>query len=41
MAEIFVGSKQLTITDKIKNISFPVLVQYPTNETSSEIAFGP
>jgi predicted dienelactone hydrolase len=41
MTEIFVGSKQLTIKDEIKNISFPVLVHYPTYETSRPIAFGP
>jgi predicted dienelactone hydrolase len=41
MAEIFVGSKQLTIKDESKNISFPVLVHYPTYETSKPIAFGP
>jgi predicted dienelactone hydrolase len=41
MTEIFVGSKQLTIKDESKNISFPVLVHYPTYETSKPIAFGP
>jgi predicted dienelactone hydrolase len=41
MTEIFVGSKQWAIKDEIKNISFPVLVQYPTYETPSPIAFGP
>ena len=41
MTEIFVGSKQLIIEDKIKNISFPVLVQYPTLESSRPISFGP
>lgn len=41
MAEIFVGSKQLTVKDEINNISFPVLVQYPTYETPRPIAFGP
>lgn len=41
MAEIFVGSKQLTVVDEIKNISFPVLVQYPTFEVSKTTAFGP
>lgn len=41
MTEIFTGSKQLTIKDEIKNISFPVLVHYPTYKKSSPIAFGP
>ncbi|MEO6404400.1 MAG: alpha/beta fold hydrolase [Ferruginibacter sp.] len=41
MTEVFVGSKQFTITDEIKNISFPVLVQYPTYEIAKPIAFGP
>ena len=41
MKEIFVGSKQLIIKDEIKNISFPVLLHYPTFETSKPIAFGP
>ena len=41
MTEIFVGSRQLTVKDDLKNISFPVLVHYPTHETSKPIAFGP
>ncbi|WP_316825521.1 alpha/beta hydrolase family protein [Pedobacter miscanthi] len=41
MTDFFVGSKQLTIRDEIKNISFPVLVHYPTNEISQPIGFGP
>lgn len=41
MIEFFVGSKQLTIKDEIKNISFPVLVHYPTREISKPISFGP
>jgi predicted dienelactone hydrolase len=41
MTEIFVGSKQWTIRDEAKNISFPVLVQYPTHETAKPVAFGP
>ena len=41
MTEIFAGSKQFIIKDEIKNISFPVLVHYPTYETSRPIAFGP
>jgi len=41
MTEIFVGSKQFTIEDEIKNISFPVLLHYPTYEASRPTAFGP
>jgi predicted dienelactone hydrolase len=41
MTEVFIGSKQLTIEDKIKNISFPVLVHYPTYQTSAPVSFGP
>lgn len=41
MTKYFVGSKQLEIKDEIKNISFPVLVHYPTNELSRPISFGP
>lgn len=41
MTEIFVGSKQLMIKDEINNISFPVLVQYPTYVPSKPTAFGP
>jgi predicted dienelactone hydrolase len=41
MKEVFVGSKQLTVRDEVKNISFPVLVHYPTYKTSKPIAFGP
>lgn len=39
--EIFVGSEQMKIVDKTLNISFPVLIQYPTHEPSTTIAFGP
>lgn len=41
MTDFFVGSKQLIIRDEMKNISFPVLLHYPTNEKSRPIAFGP
>ena len=41
MTEFFVGSKQLTVKDENKNISFPVLVHYPTNEPSRPVSFGP
>ncbi|GGE39004.1 putative dienelactone hydrolase [Pedobacter psychrotolerans] len=41
MTDFFVGSKQLIIRDEIKNISFPVLLQYPTSEEPRPIAFGP
>lgn len=39
--EIFAGSVQLKIRDESGKISFPVLVQYPTNEPSKPTAFGP
>lgn len=39
--EIFVGSKQILISDGINDISFPVLIQYPTYEPSATISFGP
>jgi len=39
--EIFVGSRQLKVKDETKGISFPVLVQYPTQEPSTPTAFGP
>ncbi len=41
MKEIFVGSNQLTIKDDFNNISFPVLIQYPTYEVSKQVTFGP
>jgi predicted dienelactone hydrolase len=37
----FVGSKQFQITDAINDISFPVLVQYPTLQASAPTPFGP
>lgn len=39
--EIFAGSVQLKIVEESGKISFPVLVQYPTNEPSKPTAFGP
>jgi predicted dienelactone hydrolase len=39
--EIFVGSKQIQVFDHEKNISFPVLIQYPTQQQSSPTSFGP
>lgn len=41
MTETFVGSKQLIIKDNEKDISFPVLVHYPTTEVSRPVSFGP
>jgi predicted dienelactone hydrolase len=38
---VFVGSRQLQVTDKTKGVSFPVLVQYPTHQSSIATAFGP
>jgi len=40
-SNIFVGSKQIQIKDEINNISFPVLVQYPTHTSSTPTNFGP
>lgn len=37
----YVGSKEMQIRDGNKNISFKVLIQYPTNESSTPTAFGP
>lgn len=38
---IYVGCKEIQIRDESKDILFNVLVQYPTNETSVNTAFGP
>ncbi len=38
---MFVGSLNLAITDKEKNLSFPCLVFYPTETPSTSVAFGP
>ena len=38
---VFVGSTNRTITDKKNDLSFPVLVQYPTLENPRPTRFGP
>ena len=38
--ENFVGSKQILVYDKTIDISFPVLIHYPTHKPSRPIAFG-
>jgi predicted dienelactone hydrolase len=38
---ISVGSRQIQVRDETKDISFQVLVHYPTRESSRPIAFGP
>jgi predicted dienelactone hydrolase len=38
---IFTGSRQLQIIDEINEVSFPVLVQYPTHKPSTPTNFGP
>ena len=40
-SEIFVGSRYIQVKDETNNISFPVLVQYPTHQPSSPAIFGP
>lgn len=40
-SNIYVGSKEIQIRDEGKDIYFNVLVQYPTNEPSVQVAFGP
>lgn len=37
----YVGCKEIQIKDESKDVIFNVLVQYPTNESSSPTAFGP
>jgi predicted dienelactone hydrolase len=37
----YVGCKEIQIKDESKDIIFNVLVQYPTNEASAPITFGP
>ncbi len=37
----FVGSRSMQVQDRAKNISFPVLMMYPTQVPSSPVAFGP
>jgi predicted dienelactone hydrolase len=39
--EIFVGTRQFQIRDENNDISFPVLVQYPTHTPSVSTNFGP
>ena len=41
MKETFVGSNQFVVKDNIKDISFPVLLHYPTNEAARPVSFGP
>jgi predicted dienelactone hydrolase len=38
---MFVGSRQMQITDEAKGISFPALVLYPTEVPSAPTVFGP
>lgn len=38
---INVGCKEIQIRDENKDITFNVLVQYPTHESSAPTAFGP
>lgn len=40
-SRVFVGSRQLQVKDEANNISFPVLLQYPTHQPSSPTNFGP
>lgn len=37
----YVGNRQLLVTDQSVDISFPVLVHYPTHQPSTPNAFGP
>ena len=39
--KIFVGSRYIQVKDETNDISFPVLVQYPTHQPSSPATFGP
>lgn len=41
MEEVFVGSRELQVKDEINNLTFQVLVHYPTNEPSAPVSFGP
>jgi predicted dienelactone hydrolase len=38
---LFVGSRQFQVKDEANELSFPVLVQYPTHQLSSVTPFGP
>ncbi len=40
-SSVFVGSRQLQVKDDANNISFPVLLQYPTHQPSAPTNFGP
>ncbi len=40
-SENFVGSIEIEVKDEAINISFPVLLQYPTLELPTQTAFGP
>ncbi|AYV57757.1 alpha/beta fold hydrolase [Leptospira kmetyi] len=40
-SEFFVGSIQTRIRDEIQNLSFPVLIQYPTLHSPQPTLFGP
>lgn len=39
--DFFTGSKQIQVTDETKNISFPVLLHYPSLQQTMPVAFGP
>lgn len=38
---IYAGSRQITVTDELNGISFPVLIQYPSSQPPAPTAFGP
>ncbi|WP_143305581.1 alpha/beta hydrolase family protein [Chitinophaga vietnamensis] len=38
---VYVGCRQLQVTDDDKHISFPVLIQYPTHTPAVPVSFGP
>jgi len=37
----YVGCKEIQIKDESKDVIFNILVQYPTNEPSAPVTFGP
>ncbi|MEO5910812.1 MAG: alpha/beta fold hydrolase [Pelobium sp.] len=39
--EYYVGSKSIQIIDELANVSFNVLIQYPTEKPSQPVVFGP
>jgi len=41
LSRVYVGSKEISVTDKTLHISYPVLIQYPTSRPSTITAFGP